>query len=343
MSRRIELNDAEDIIEYMYRQGWTDGLPVVPPTEAKVRAFLNEANLGPSEVIGAIPERNRVFTAEKLAINAVMAGCLPVYFPVVLAAIRAICDPAFGLHGPTASTAGTAILMMVNGPMAKQIGMNSGQNLFGPGNRANATIGRAVRLVIMNLGGMEFDRSTLGHPGKYTYCIAEDETTTWDPLHVLRGFAREQSAVTVLAAEAPNQVQNHTTAKAEQLLQTFADRMTALGTFNMLSATQCALIICKEHYQTLANQGWNKKQVQQFLYEHARRPLNDLKPCGLGTRKGKDTGTGAALTAVPAPEDILLLVAGGEAGRFSAYIPGWLGVSSSRAVTKEITTCSGGT
>ena len=157
-ARRIELADSEDVMEYMYQQGWTDGLPVVPPTEQKVLAFLKEVNIKPDEVIGAIPERNRVFTAEKLAINAVMAGCLPVYFPVVLAAFRAMCEPAFGLHGPTASTAGAAILIIVNGPMAKQIGMKSGQNLFGPGNRANATIGRAVSLAMMNLGGAEFDR-----------------------------------------------------------------------------------------------------------------------------------------------------------------------------------------
>jgi hypothetical protein len=341
VSRRIQLDDTEDVMEYMYRQGFTDGLPVVPPTEEKVLALLKAAGVDHDLIIGAIPERNRIITAEKLAVNAVMAGCLEAFFPVVITAVKAMCDPAFGLHGPSASTAGAAILVIVNGPVAEQVGMNNGQNLFGPGRRANATIGRAISLAMLNLGGPEFDRSTLGHPGKFTYCIAEDETTAWVPLHVQRGFSPERSTVTVFAAEAPNQVQNHSASKGEEILMTIADRMTALGTFNMLGSCQCALVICQEHYQTLAAQGWDKKQVQQFLYEKARRPLSDLEPCGLVTRTQESGAT--EITAVPSPEDILLLVAGGEAGRFSAFIPGWSGINSSRAVTQEITGCAGGT
>lgn len=168
MSARIECENPEQAQETFYQKGWTDGLPVVLPTEAKVLAFLASAGLAPGEPLGTIPERNRVFTAEKVAINAVMAGCLPEYFPLVVAAVRGMSRPEFGLHGVSASIAGVWVLMVVNGPVVKELGLNSGQNLMGPGNRTNATMGRALRLVLYNLGGREFDRGTLGHPGKYT-------------------------------------------------------------------------------------------------------------------------------------------------------------------------------
>ena len=160
----IETKDALEAIALFYQKGWTDGLPIIPPTERRIQAMLDTAHMEPDTIIGSIPERSRVFTAEVVAINAVMAGCLPDYFPVVLAAISAVSDPAFGLHGPTATTHGAAILMIVNGPITEAIGLNSGQNVFGPGNRANATIGRTLRLVLINAGGShEFDRATLGY------------------------------------------------------------------------------------------------------------------------------------------------------------------------------------
>jgi hypothetical protein len=342
-SNRIEINNPLEAIETYYQKGWTDGLPVVPPTEEKVEAFLQTVNLESDFALGAIPERNRVFTVEKVAINAIMAGCLPEYFPVVIAAVQAITDPAFGLHGPTASTAGTAFFVVVNGPIANKIGMNSGQNLLGPGNRANATIGRALRLVMMNIGGSgEFDRSTLGNPGKYSFCIAEDETTEWMPLHVQRGFRQEDSVVTVFAAEAPNQVHNHSALDAERLLLTIADRMRALGSMNLGGHQEYGLIICKEHYNTLQQQGFDKARVQQFLFEQARRPVADLKRFGMieGEITSKDEEKEALV--VPSPEHILLVVGGGEAGRFSACIPGWYASHACQSVSKKIDVSPGG-
>jgi len=344
MSHRIEVETAEQVVEAFYEKGWTDGLPVVPPTEEKVLAFLEAAGLVPDEILGSIPERNRVFTAEKVAINAVMAGCLPEYFPIVVAAVRGISRPEFGLHGVCASTAGSGILMVVNGPVAVACGLNNGQNLMGPGNRANATIGRAVRLVLYNLAGREFDRSTLGHPGKYTYCMAEIEIGSWTPLHVMRGFQKETSAVTLFAAEGPNQVQNHVALKPENILNTIADRMRALGSFNMGGDCECAVIICPEHHETLVKAGWTKEGVRDYLFENARRPLSDFKRGGLNELPPETGDEEKMVRAVSSPEQILLIMAGGGAGRFSACMPGWFSRHMSKAVTEPIgVSCAGET
>jgi hypothetical protein len=342
-ARRLEFDSADQAQEYFLNSGWTDGLPVVPPTEEKVRFFLDTVALPPQEILGGIPERNRVFTAEKAAINAVMAGCLPEYFPVVVTAVRAMSRPAFGLHGVTATTGGAAVLIIVNGPLAREIGLNSGQNVFGPGNRANATIGRAVRLILYNLGGREFDRGTLGHPGKYTYCLAEDEDSRWEPLQVARGFSRETSTVTVFAGEGPSQVQNHGALRPESILRTLADRMRSLGSFNMLGDTEAVVVVCREHYQTLIQEGWDKARVRQFLFENAVRPLADLKRGGLLEAPIVPEDEKHLVRAVSAPEHILLIQAGGVAGRFSAFIPGWGGRHMSSAVTLPIedASCSG--
>jgi hypothetical protein len=339
----IETKDSLDAIELFYRNGWTDGLPIIPPTQDRIQAMLDIVQMQPDAVIGAIPERSRVFTAETAAINAVMAGCLPEYFPVVVAAVSAASDPAFGLHGPTATTHGSAILMIVNGPIIESIGLNSGQNVFGPGNRANATIGRALRLILINAGGTrEFDRATLGHPGKYTYCIAENENTNWQPLHVQRGFEQSVSTVTVFAAESPNQMNNHTALKAENILLTLSDRMSGLGTFNIGGQTEMAVVICPEHYKTLNQQGWDKARVQKFLYEHAVRPLSDLKKGGY-IEQPVDSGDEEILVrAVQSPDDILLVVAGGAAGRFSACIPGWASKQACQSVTRSLRDASCG-
>lgn len=341
-AKRLDFSDAEQARDHFYDRGWTDGLPIIPPTEEKVRAFLGAAQLPPTEILGSIPERNRVFTAEKAAINAVMAGCLPEYFPVVVAAVRAMTRPAFGLHGVTATTAGTAVLLIVNGPIIREIGLNSGQNVFGPGNRANATIGRAIRLILHNLAGREFDRGTLGNPGKYTYCIAEEEDSLWEPLQVTRGFSRETSTVTVFAAEGPNQVQNHGALKPESILLTMADRLRSLGSFNMLGDTEAVVVLCREHYQTLIEGGWQKDRVRRFLFEQACRPLADLKRGGLLEAPIVPEDETTMVRAVSAPDHILLIMAGGVAGRFSAFIPGWGGRHMSSAVTWPVgaTSCS---
>ncbi|MCH7746379.1 MAG: hypothetical protein IIC84_09925, partial [Chloroflexi bacterium] len=205
--RTIDFDDPVDAIEKCYELGWTDGLPVVPPTSERVQQFIDYVGRSPDEVLGSVPERRREVNVGKAAANAVMAGCLPEYFPVVLAACEAMLDPTFNLVGPSSSLGGAGILLIVNGPVIRELNINARNNLFGPGNRANATIGRSIRLILMNacaaIPGL-FDRSILGHPGKYSFCIAEAETEThWNPLHVERGFSAEQSAVTVFACEGP--------------------------------------------------------------------------------------------------------------------------------------------
>ena len=191
VSKGFEFDDAADAVEFYFERGWADGLPVVPPTDDTVRRFLDEAGRAPSDIVATEPTRGRVITAEKVAINVVMAGCLPEYMPVVLAAIEAMDQPKFNLHAITARTMGAAVLTVVNGPVAGRLGMNSGVNVFGPGCRPNATIGRAIRLVLTNVSGAspgELDKATLGHPGKYSFCIAEaEDVSPWSPLHVERG------------------------------------------------------------------------------------------------------------------------------------------------------------
>ena len=221
-------------IEFCYQQGWTDGLPVVPPSEERVAAFLGYLGRERDEVLGGVPERRRTVTVEQVVANAVMAGCLPDYAPVVVAAVEAMLQPTFNLVGPSASLGGSAILVIVNGPVVDELQINSRNNLFGAGNRANATIGRAVRLVLMNTCGAIpglFDRSCLGHPGKYTYCIAENAADSpWLPLHAERGFSPTDNAVTVFACEGPRQVRNSITPTPEGVLTTIADAMSSLGT-----------------------------------------------------------------------------------------------------------------
>lgn len=340
-SERIETKDALDAIEYYYQKGWTDGFPVIPPTEERIHDMLKSVNMTADTIVGSIPERGRVFTAELVAINAVMAGCLPGYFPVVMAAVQAITEPEFGLHGPSASTHGAAIMIAVNGPIVKQIGLNDSENAFGPGNRANATIGRSIRLLMINAGGSpEFDRATLGHPGKYSFCFAEKETE-WTPLHVQRGFNKDESTVTVFACEGPNQIQNHGALKAESILKTLADRMSPLGSFNIAGETEMAVVLCPEHYHHLHKEGWTKESVQQFLYENAVRTVSDMKNGGIIEAPLVEGDDQIYKHAVPSPEHILLMVAGGEAGRFSACMPGWFNFKQSKAITKSIKSSTG--
>ncbi len=335
-STLIETDGPLEAMETFVERGWTDGLPIVPPTPDRVEAALAGAGLPGDTVLGRVPERRRTVTAEKVAVNAVMAGCRPEYLPVVIAAMRAMLDPAFGLHGPAASTAGVAPLVIVNGPYAREIGLNAGQNVFGPGHRANATIGRAVRLVLHNVCGRAFDRATLGHPGRYSYCIAELPGSPWEPLHVMRGFAAEESVVTVVAAEAPNQVANHAATAPEGILATMADRMRALGSANMGGGgrAEMVVVLCPEHVETMAAAGWTKRQARDHLWRTATRTRADLEAGGILPPGAP--GEAGVLHVTPSPEDLLVVVAGGDAGRFSACLPGWARTSDCRSVSARI-------
>ena len=337
-SARHEVAGAPEANELFQANGWTDGLPIVPPTEERVREFLAEAGLQPGHVVGTEPVRRRQITAEKVAINAVMAGCLPEYLPVVVAAVEAMCQEEFCLHGSTASTGGSAQLVVVNGPVRQAIGMNATHNLLGNGNRANATIGRALRLIVINaLGGAPgtFDRSTLGHAGKFTFCIAEDEEdSSWQPLAQERGIPAGASAVTVLAAMASRQVMNEWSDDPEEILDTFAAEIRA----NMLSYSiwpgNYAVIVPKQLRDLIVAAGWQKRDVREFIYRSARVTRGDWRTAGKSrlVERGEEH---QEFTALRSPDDLLVVAAGGPAGGFGAVIAPWVG-NRAYAVTRSV-------
>ncbi len=364
----IDVPDPWTAIEACYANGWTDGLPVVPPTEALVDALLAAGPWPADHVLLHEPVRDLSVTAEKAAINAAMAGCLPAYFPVVGAALEAIGDPAFMLHGPATSTGGSALMVIVNGPAVARLGLNGGVNLFGPGVRANATIGRALRLVLLNCLDCRpgvLDKSTQGWPGKYSLCFAEDEAASpWEPLHVSRGLPAGSSAVTVYAAESGHNVLSHGSGDPERLLTCFADAMAGLGS---LSPGRSVLVFAPEHAAHLARAGWSRLRVQSWLYERAWRSLADLKRGGKvepafftnpslvdwlyrdrpGGPPDPLPSPAEAERVTPddetvrvhrglGPEDILLVVGGGEAGGHSAFFPSWSRGRSVPFVTKQV-------
>ena len=337
-SKRHAIDDTVDAIEFCHEKGWTDGLPVIPPTLDRVQAMLEAVRLDPQHQVAFIAHRAVAITAEKVAVNAVMAGCKPGYMPVLLAAIEGIGDPAWSYHGPGTSTGGAAVLIVVNGPIARELDINAGDNLFGPGWRANATIGRAVRLVMRNVCGSRpgtLDRGTLGHPGKLSYVIAENEAESpWPPLHVERGFHPGQSAVTVMAAEAPHQFYNQLSSRAEGILTTLCDDMRISG--NVVGQPQYAVILAGEHMRTIAENGWGKPQIRQFIFDHTQNSLAHLKQTHRLAGEVKPGDESRLRPLVETPDDILVLAAGGRAGAFSAYIPGWASKRSSQAVTKEV-------
>ena len=337
-SKRFAVDDLTQAMDLCFEKGWTDGLPVVPPTEARVQAMLDGAGLAPDAEISFITNRQVAVTAEKVAINAVMAGCKPEYMPVVVAAVEGISDPRWGYHGPATSTGGAGVFMIVNGPIGRQLDFNSGDNLFGPGWRANATVGRAVRLVMRNVIGTlpgRLDRGTLGHPGKYTYVIAENEAESpWTPLHVERGFRAEDSTVTVMAAEAPHQFYNQLSNTAKGVLTTLCDDMRVSG--NTTSQPNYAVVIAGEHMQVIAGDKWTKADIRAFVFEHTQNSIAHLKRTERIAGAVKPEDETARRPIVATPEDILVVAAGGRAGAFSAYIPGWASRRTSEAVTKLI-------
>jgi hypothetical protein len=337
-ARRHRVDETVEAIEYCYDNGWSDGLPVIPPTEARVRAMLDAAGLAPERQVGYIEHRAVAITAEKVAINAVMAGCKPEYMPVVVAAVKGISDPRWSYHGPGTSTAGAGVLMIVNGPIVRRLDINSGDNLFGPGWRANLTIGRAVRLIMRNVCGSRpgtLDRGTLGHPGRLSYVIGENEAESpWTPLHAERGLEPEQSAVTVMAAEGPRQFYNQLSSTAQGVLTTLADDMRISG--NVMGQPMYAVVLAGEHMRTIAKSGWGKPEIRAFLFEHTKNSHAHLKRTHRMSGEINPGDETMMRSLVEAPDDILVVAAGGRAGAFSAYIPGWGSKRSSQAVTVPI-------
>jgi hypothetical protein len=330
---------AAELIEAYYQKGWTDGFPVVPPSEQSVTAMLSAAELQPDQVIADIPTRNVVITADKVALNSVMAGCLPEYMPIVVSAVKGMCHPDFNYHGMATSTGGAALAILVNGPIAEKIGINAGENLFGPGSRANMTIGRALRLLMMNSlntrpGGL--DRSTIGHPAKISFCFAENESQSpWEPFHVERGFSRQESTTTVFASEDFIQVYNQLAQTPEPFLGGMADAMANMGSMNIISQQDVVVILAGEHLKIMVKAGWDKQQIRQCLFDQAKRSVAELKRVTRisGSVELEDETTWQHV--VREPEDIHILCAGGAVGTFSACLLSWGG---SRAGASMVTT-----
>lgn len=307
-STQLEINATEDLIEVCYENGWTDGLPVVPPTADRVERMLSGTDRDPAELIAAVPPKWGRATVEKVAINAVMAGCKPAYLPLILTAVKAMTSEPFNLHGVQVTTSHVGPMLIVNGPIRKSLEINDGFNLFGQGYRANATIGRALRLICTNIGGAlpgELDRAAFGHAGKYTCCIAEkEEASPWDAMHVDRGFEADDSTITVFAAAGPQTVNDHGSNTAEGILNTISENIAAPGN----SSGETLLVIGVEHAKTISEDGFSKSDIRRYIADTTQRY---------------------------SAEDLLLMVAGGPAGRWSIVVPGW-GSPSSRAVTLTV-------
>ena len=337
-----------DDFEAWFDRGVTDGLPVVPPSRARVDAMLEAAPRPRDELVAQVPPNFGRATVEKLAVNAVMAGCRPEYFPVVLAVVEAACDPVFNLHGQSGTTNAASPLIIINGPIRRTLEVNCAAGVFGPGYRANATIGRALRLVMINLGGTragQISMSTMGHPGRYTYCIGEyEEASPWEPLSVERGFAPTDSTMTLFSGEGPLTINDHLSRSASQLASSLG--WSAAGVWNHKSFPlygHTLFVIGPEHAKTLGDERWSKQDFKRFLYKTIRRPARDLAPGPDGAETGrlKDLLEGRTgeerIPKFPSPEEIVIVVAGGTAGRFSAVVPGWMGGElGSRPVTRAI-------
>ena len=324
-SRHIEMpDDLLAAIDYCYEQGWTDGLPVVPPELSRVESMCAMEGRPVETVVASHPATGLELTVQALGVNAVMAGCLPEYFPILVAAFEAMNKERFNFHGSTASTGGSAPLLIVSGPLVDEIGMNAGVNLFGPGNRANATIGRAVRLSLMNVFKMTpgiSDKSTQGNPGKYSFCIAERaDCNPWPSLAVEQGYPEEVSSVTVFAGAGFCNVENHGGNTPEAVLSSMAD---AMANYGCISLGQSVVVLSPEHVRIVAQNGWTKSDVQTYLFDHAKRSVAGMKHVGKFVegeyRKQGMTDVHRGL----APSDILVTVGGGDAGGHSAFIPSW--------------------
>ena len=356
-ARRVRIPVDEDPFEFLSTQGLDDGLPVVPPTEERVLRMLAGSSRPASDEVALVPPNLASATVEKIAINAVMAGCRPEYLPVVIAAVEAACTDAFNLHGVLATTYFATPVVVVNGPIRREIDLNCGGNVFGQGSRANATIGRALQLVVRNVGGGkpgEIDMATFGHAGKFTCCIGEnEEASCWEPLHVERGFHRETSTVTLFAGEAPRAAGDQLSRSARSLATSIGLCLASVAHPKLHGMGEVMLVVSPEHVRTFERDGYTKADLRARIQEVTTRPLKEYLPdeeCEKGTPLaalprdllGPDRRPRPDALSVPLPkfrraEDILIVVAGGPAGKFSAIVGGWVaGAKGSVAVTREI-------
>ncbi len=341
-SRRVELGEHEDPWEAAYARGWSDGLPVVPPTPERVLRMLEGTTRDPADVVGVIPPDLAPCTVEKVAINAVLAGCLSEYLPVVLAAVEAACIDAFCMHGLLATTWFSGPLVLVNGPVARKIGMNSGINALGQGNRANAAVGRALQLVVRNVGGGKpggVDRATLGNPGKYTFCFAEDEEgSPWESLAEERGIAPGRSAVTLFAASGVQGILDQASRTPESLAASFAACLRTITHPKFPITTDALLVVSPEHGRVFDEAGWSKTRLREEVMGHLILPGSEVVRGAGGIAEGMPEGLAGAQLPKFRDGGLLIAHAGGRAGMFSAIIGGWpaSGDLGSAPVTLEV-------
>ena len=343
-ARAIDVHAPEDEHELCFSRGWSDGLPLVPPTPVRVLRMLGGTARDPQEIAGVIPPNNVPCTVEKIAINAVMAGCKPEYMPVVLAAVEAALEPGFAMHGLLCTTWFSGPMVVVNGPIARRIGMNCGVNALGQGNRANASIGRALQLVIRNVGGGvpgEIDRATLGWPGKYTLCFAEDESDPdWQPLSVERGVAPGVSAVTLFGAGGLSPNMDEGSRTPESLARSLAMTLNSVGHPKLVQSIDAFLVLSPEHWAIFKAGGWDRARIKAGLMAATARPGSEL----VRGANGVDAGVKPELVEDSMTKfregGLNVVRAGGEAGLMSAIIGGWVasGPRGTTPVTREVGT-----
>ena len=341
-ARKIELAESEDIMEACFERGWSDGLPLVPPTPLRVTRMLSGTDRSADEIVGSVPPDNRPCTIEKIAINAVMAGCKPDYLQVVIAALRAALKDEFCMHGLLCTTYFSTPVMIVNGPITKQIGMNSGVNALGQGNRANATIGRALQLIVRNVGGGipgGIDRATLGNPGKYTFCFCEDESDAkWPSLSMDRGYTREDSVVNLFAGSGVQPFVDQQSRQPESLVKNLANSLRSVANTRSFGMADAIIVISPEHRRVLREGGWTKPNLKQALYDELKTPGADIIRGKDGIAEGMPEKFKDIILNKFRDDGLHIVGAGGKAGMFSAIISGWLasGEKGSQMVSQQI-------
>lgn len=340
-ARQVELADSEDIMEACFERGWTDGLPVVPPTKLRVMRMLAGTERAADEIIGDIPPDYRPCTIEKVAINAVMAGAKPEYFPTILAAAEASLLDKFCMHGLLCTTYFSSPVLIVNGPVAEHIGMNSGVNALGQGNRANATIGRTLQLLIRNVGGGVpggIDRATMGNPGKYTYCFSEDESDPdWPTLAEDRGFSREDSIVSLFAGDGLTPILDQQSRTAESLVKSMASSLRGVANIKLFGMADAILVVCPEHRRLLKECGWSKADLRAALFDELMTPGSEIVRGADGMAEGMPEKFKDKLLNKFRDDGLHIVSTGGTAGMFSAIIGGWVasGERGSQLVSKQ--------
>jgi hypothetical protein len=350
---RVELSYTDewtDLQREMMKRGWGDGLPLVPPTEERVGAMTLGAGLPADQVVAVIAPRMRVATVELIAANAVMAGCRAQHMPLLIAAVLAMVEPKFNLYGCQTTTHCVAPLLIVNGPLAQALNIHSGAGCFGPGPWDNGVVGRAIRLILMNIGGaipMEIDKATMGHPGKFTFCMAENEAASpWPSLAAQRGFDKEVSTVTVLGGEAPHNINEHEATSANSLLTTICGAMAQTGQNTVYYNGEPLLILGPEHAATIARDGFSKEDVQRAVYDDARIPITRFGHETIERRlhrrlghryKNRNIAPDTLVTIAQRWEDVVVIVAGGP-GKHSMWVPTF---GATRSVTRAVLKADG--